>query len=182
MVMQLHPRRQHGRQVLMAALMLLAFQTTPSKAEIGVSLTFDQPGFFGRIDLGGAPAPEVIYEQPVIVEHVRVVQRPIYLRVPPGHVTHWRDHCHEYQACARRVYFVREQWYEDVYVPAKRRHHEENEHYHRDSQYQGDGHSQRVYEQKSPDKYGAKGNDHGGKGNHGKGNGHGKGKGHGHDD
>ncbi len=169
MVMQLHLRHAHCGRVLMAALMLLAFQTTPAKAEIGVSLTFDQPGFFGRIDLGGAPAPELIYEQPVIVEHVRVVQRPIYLRVPPAHVTHWREHCHEYQACARRVYFVREEWYEDVYVPAKRRRYHDDQ---RDEQHY------RHDEYPSQSGHQGKGKGHG-KG-HGKGNGHGKG--HGHDD
>jgi hypothetical protein len=93
---------------------------TSAKAEVGVSVTIDQPGIYGRIDLGNVPVPELIYERPVVVEQVRVVQKPIYLHVPPGHLKNWSKHCHQYQACSRRVYFVKEEWYERTYVPAQR--------------------------------------------------------------
>ena len=43
--------------------------------------------------------------------------QPIYLRVPPGHEKHWGKHCARYGACGRPVHFVREDWYQTVYVP-----------------------------------------------------------------
>ena len=39
---------------------------------------------------------------------------------PPGHEKHWNKHCHEYGACGRPVYFVRDGWYNDVYAPRYR--------------------------------------------------------------
>jgi len=94
---------------------------TPINADtdVGVSVTIGQPGFYGRIDIGNAPRPAVIYPQPVIIHQppVRVVQQPIYLRVPPGHAKNWSKHCGKYNACGHPVYFVQEQWYEKTYGP-----------------------------------------------------------------
>ena len=91
----------------------------------------------------------VISPMPVGVTHP-----PLYLHVPPGHEKHWGKHCHKYNACGRPVYFVRNQWYNDVYVPEYQARH---------------GHSD-----------GGHGDDHGGghndKGNHGGGHGGGHGK------
>ncbi|MFA5081130.1 MAG: hypothetical protein WC474_01125 [Hydrogenophilaceae bacterium] len=86
-------------------------------ADVGVSISVGQPGFYGHIDIGGFPPPQLIYAQPVIVERVPMRRPPIYLRVPPGHAKHWRKHCHEYHACGERVYFVQDGWYSRVYVP-----------------------------------------------------------------
>ena len=88
-----------------------------------VSVSVGQPGFYGRIDIGTAPAPQVMYEQPIVITPapVGVVRPPIYLRVPPGHARHWRQHCERYNACGYPVYFVQDSWYRDVYVPYYRR-------------------------------------------------------------
>ncbi len=77
-------------------------------ADVGVSVSVNQPGFYGRVDIGQTPPP-VIYQQPVIIAPgpVAVQQRPIYLRVPPGHEKHWDKHCARYRACGQPVYFVR---------------------------------------------------------------------------
>ena len=49
-----------------------------------------------------------------------VVQRePIYLRVPPGHAKKWRKHCHKYNACGERVFFVQESWYHEHYAAGR---------------------------------------------------------------
>ncbi len=48
---------------------------------------------------------------------------PLYLHVPAGYERHWREHCGEYNACGRRVYFVRHDWYQNVYVPRYQREH-----------------------------------------------------------
>ncbi len=79
-----------------------------------------QPGFYGVIELGNAPVPQVVFPQPVVVQPAPygvVLPPPIYLRVPPGYARHWRWHCREFQACGRPVYFVRDNWYRQVYVP-----------------------------------------------------------------
>lgn len=140
------------KRLLCAA--ILAAAATPALAtDVGVSVTIGQPGFYGRIDLGDYPRPELVYAEPVVIQAVPVgvVRRPIYLHVPPGHAKNWRKHCRAYGACGRPVYFVRDNWYNDVYVPRYRERH-------------GDRHDDRR--------------DHGdhdqGKHGHGHGNGHGK--------
>ncbi len=80
-------------------------------ADVGVSVSVGQPGFYGRIDVGRFPAPAVIYAEPVMVQRVYGPPPPVYLRVPPGHYRHWARHCGRYGACGRPVYFVREDWY-----------------------------------------------------------------------
>ena len=106
-------------------------------ADAGVSVQIGQPGFYGRIDVGGFPAPQVIYPQPVLIQPVPVgiVQQPVYLHVPPGHAKHWNKHCGQYNACGQPVYFVQDGWYNQVYVPRYREIHGEH-----DGNGQGNGH------------------------------------------
>ncbi|MGB8518447.1 MAG: hypothetical protein WCD45_11250 [Gallionella sp.] len=87
-------------------------------ADVGISVGIGQPGFFGRLDIGGY-APLVMYPQPIIIDRTdRDRDRPpIYLRVPPEHARHWRRHCREYNACGERVFFVQEDWYNREYAP-----------------------------------------------------------------
>jgi hypothetical protein len=98
--------------------------TAVAGTDVGVSIGVAQPGFYGRIDIGSVAAPPVlIYPQPVLIARpaVQVVQRPIYLHVPPGHAKRWHDHCAQYAACGQPVYFVREDWYQQHYaVPGGR--------------------------------------------------------------
>lgn len=67
------------------------------------------PGVYGRIDIGNAPPPPLIYAQPVVIYRTPVVvqQQPLYLHVPPGHAKNWSKHCARYNACGQPVYFVR---------------------------------------------------------------------------
>jgi len=92
---------------------------TALAADVGVSVSISEPGFYGRIDVGRVPQPAVIYPRPIIIEQqpVTVVRQPIYLRVPPGHEKHWDKNCHKYGACGQPVYFVQDTWYRDVYAP-----------------------------------------------------------------
>lgn len=99
-----------------AALALCAYLAPVSAADVGLSRNMGDPGYYGRIDLGGAPRPRIIYSQPVIVERMRVRQDAVYLHVRPGHARNWKRHCHQYNACGQRVYFVNDNWYETVYV------------------------------------------------------------------
>ena len=112
------------------ALAFAVIASAASATDVGVSVSVGQPGFYGRIDIGNAPPPVLIYPQPVVVrpvvvQPVPVIQpvQPIYLRVPPGHAKNWSKHCHKYDACSRPVYFVKDDWYNNVYVP-----HYEKEH------------------------------------------------------
>lgn len=91
-------------------------------ANVGVSVSIGQPGFYGQIDLGNAPRPELIYSQPVWVQRSPVRVEPIYLRVPVGYERNWGRYCRQYDACGRPVYFVRDNWYRNTYVPHYRDH------------------------------------------------------------
>ena len=100
--------------------LLLAASALPAfAADVGVSVSVGQPGFYGRIDIGNAPPPVLIYPQPVVIQKVYVAQPPppLYLHVPPGHAQKWSKHCHKYDACSRPVFFVKDDWYNNVYVP-----------------------------------------------------------------
>ena len=100
---------------------LLSITSAPSSAnDSGISIHIGQPGFYGQINLGNHyPQPQLIYPTPVLAMSpaIAVQQQPIYLRVPPGHAKKWSKHCHRYNACNQPVYFIQENWYNDVYVP-----------------------------------------------------------------
>jgi hypothetical protein len=102
---------------------LIAFGAPALAGDVAVSISVGEPGFYGRIDIGNVPAPRVVYARPVVIERVPEYRdaAPIYLHVPPGHERHWKKHCREYDACGRPVYFVRDDWYNDEYVPRRRR-------------------------------------------------------------
>jgi hypothetical protein len=114
------------RYFLFAVVMMMSSCSIPVfAADVGVSVSIGQPGFYGRIDIGNAPQPEYVNPQPIIIQPVprgRTVQ-PIYLRVPPGHQKNWSKHCREYNACGQPVYFVKDKWYSDVYVPHYKKQH-----------------------------------------------------------
>ena len=120
-------------KLLLCALAALS-AATPVFADdvnVGVSISVDRPGLYGRIDIGNVPPPRLIYARPVIVRVPPVVvEEPLYLHVPPGHAKHWSKHCRQYDACGRRVFFVDERWYSDVYVPARRQHENHDDKHH----------------------------------------------------
>lgn len=106
------------KRFLIAAALAGAAVTTPAfAADVGVSVSIGQPGFYGRLDIGGYPPPPVIYRQPMVIERVPVERPPVYLRVPPGHAKNWSKHCREYNACGERVFFVHDDWYHREYAP-----------------------------------------------------------------
>jgi hypothetical protein len=97
-------------------------------ADVGVSVNIGEPGFYGRLDIGNFPQPQVIYPQPVVIQPVPVgvVAEPLYLRVPPGHRKNWAKHCRKYNACGQPVYFVQDRWYNNEYVPRYREYHRDD--------------------------------------------------------
>ncbi|WP_297325438.1 hypothetical protein [Nitrosomonas sp.] len=134
---------------------LISFAATPALAnDLGISINIGQPGFYGQINLGNQyPRPQLIYPNPVLAMSpaVAVQQQPIYLYVPPGHAKKWSKHCHRYNACNQPVYFIQENWYNDVYVPQYRsQSNYSGDHYDSGRRHDGDddsrNHSQRYGE------------------------------------
>lgn len=97
------------RSLCLGLFSALLLATSASAANVGISVSIDQPGFYGRVDVGQQP-PAVYYPQPIIIQPtpVAVYQRPIYLRVPHGHERNWGKHCQRYRACGQPVYFIKD--------------------------------------------------------------------------
>ncbi len=115
--------------VFAAALAAAALAVTaPVSAQVGLSINVGEPNFYGRIDLGDAPPPRLIYRRPVVVEGEVGGRDPVYLHVRPGYERNWRRHCGEYGACGQPVLFVRDDWYRTRYVPHYRSHRDNYEH------------------------------------------------------
>jgi hypothetical protein len=95
-----------GAGVLLGTSVLAAAQVPYASATVEGSLA---PGVYGRIEIGNAPPPPLIYAQPIIIRQpsVRMRQQPVYMHVPPGHAKNWSKHCGQYNACGYPVYFVR---------------------------------------------------------------------------
>ncbi len=121
------------KRFLLAAA-LIAAAASAVAADVAVSVSIGQPGFYGRIDIGDYPQPRVLYRQPIIVEQITVERSPIYLHVPPGHAKNWKKHCREYNACGERVYFVQDSWYDREYVPRYQERHGKYRDEHRENE------------------------------------------------
>lgn len=94
-----------------AALLLAAAGGAHAQAYVNATVGGElAPGVYGRINIGNAPPPPLIYGEPVIIHRPAVVlpRSPIYMYVPPGHAKHWGKHCARYNACNQPVYFVQE--------------------------------------------------------------------------
>ena len=83
-----------------------------AQPSVGVSIGINQPGVYGRINIGNYPQPELVYAQPVIIvpAPIAVQRQPIYLYVPTVHQRDWRRYCGRYSACGQPVYFVQDRW------------------------------------------------------------------------
>ena len=149
------------KRILFAA--ALAAAVPALAADVGVSVSIGQPGFYGQIDIGGGyPPPRVLYREPRVIERVPMYREPIYLRVPPGHARNWSRHCSEYNACDERVYFVSNNWYQNQYVPHYQEHHRDS--YDR----RGDEHGDRGDNKHNNNgRYNKHGNGNGNKNGHG---------------
>ena len=142
--------------LITAAVATAIISTSALAADVGVSISIGQPGFYGQIDIGNFPQPQVTNVQPVIIEGRGMDRPPIYLHVPPEYAKHWKQHCHEYHACGERVFFVRDEWYSKEYVPRyqeqHREHkdirHEDRKDEHKDVRREGDRHDDHHEEHK----------------------------------
>lgn len=124
--MNAHPRT-FTRWLAPALVGLAALATLPAAqaADVGVSIGFSQPGFYGRVDVGRYPTPVLVAPQPVIISRPAYRAEPVYLWVPPQQRGDWRHNCHRYRACGSPVYFVDDGWYrQNVIVQRDRRGHD----------------------------------------------------------
>ncbi|MBA3597841.1 MAG: hypothetical protein H0W40_10765 [Methylibium sp.] len=96
-----------------------------AETNVGVSIGINQPGVYGRIDIGSFPQPAVIYSQPILIapQPMAIRHQPAYLYVPPEHQKNWAKHCGRYGACAQPVYFVQESWVRERYQEQQHRGH-----------------------------------------------------------
>jgi len=67
------------KRFLIAAAVAATTLTAPAfAADVGVSISIGEPGFYGRLDIGDFPQPQVIYRQPIIVERGPASRPPVY--------------------------------------------------------------------------------------------------------
>jgi len=123
------------RILIVAAVVAASISTRVLADEVGVSIGIGQPGFYGRLDVGDFPQPQVIYTQPMIIERGTMVRPAIYLHVPPNHARHWKRHCGEYSACGERVFFVQDKWYNREYAPRYQEQHRVRQDVHQESRH-----------------------------------------------
>jgi hypothetical protein len=129
------------RCFLFALAMTTAALAVPARADVAVSIGLGQRGFYGQIDLANTGPPPVVYAWPVIINQgpAGVVVEPLYLHVPSAHAQHWRRYCGQYGACGRPVFFVRDDWYNNVYAPRYREQHRgDHRDEHRDDNHRDD--------------------------------------------
>lgn len=134
-------------------------------ADVGLSVSIGQPGFYGRIDIGDYPPPRLVYRQPVMVERGRMDagRDPVYLRVPASHRRNWSRNCRRYDACGEQVYFVQDRWYNTVYAPQYRDRHSNRRHGRRNHRDDHDGRDNRDHNNDDHrDHDGNRNDDHGG--------------------
>lgn len=128
-----------------------------ASAQVNVSINLGEPDYYGPLQLGSL-RPQLIFPDPMIIAPGRVAHEPLYLRVPPGHYKNWNRYCGQYNACGRPVYFVKDDWYRNDFVPHYQKEHPGRGHaYGHDKSWKG-----------RPDKQdkGSKGDKHHGKGKH----------------
>ena len=99
------------------ALVLAIGAVSTATAQTSVSIGINQPGVYGRINIGNVPPPALYRAEPIIIAPPRVVveRQPMYLYVPPTHEQNWRRYCGQYNACGQPVYFVRDEWVRERY-------------------------------------------------------------------
>ncbi|MEQ1684858.1 MAG: hypothetical protein ABL916_14520 [Burkholderiaceae bacterium] len=105
------------KKIIALVLGAAAIGSAVAQPSVGVSIGINQPGVYGRINIGDIPRPALVLPQPVIISQprVRIERQPIYLYVPPAHQQNWRQYCGRYSACGQPVYFVQDRWVRERY-------------------------------------------------------------------
>ena len=103
-------------KIILALVLAIGVVSTVT-AQTSVSIGINQPGLYGRINIGNVPPPALYRAKPVTVAPPRVVvdRQPVYLYGPPTHEQNWGRYCGQYNACGQPVYFVRDEWVRERY-------------------------------------------------------------------
>jgi hypothetical protein len=112
-----HFLEKRMKKIIALVLTAGAIGSAAAQPSIGVSIGINQPGVYGRINIGDIPPPALVAPRPVIIapSPIAAQQRPIYLYVPPAYQQNWGRYCGRYNACGQPVYFVRDQWVRERY-------------------------------------------------------------------
>ena len=105
------------KQIITFAIAVAAIGGAVAQPSVSLSIGINQPGVYGRIDIGELPRPALVLAQPVIIAPPAYVveRRPIYLYVPAVQQQDWRRYCSRYSACGQPVFFVQDQWVRERY-------------------------------------------------------------------
>jgi hypothetical protein len=106
------------KPTLLSLSILIAAMSVAAAAAAAVSDS--DAGIYGQLDLAKFPKPKLTNSKPVIIEAIenKAASKPVYIHIAPGQEQHWRTLCKTYAACAAPVYFVTENWFLNVYLPA----------------------------------------------------------------
>jgi len=55
------------KKVAIVALLVCASAPALSAPNVGVSVSINQPGVYGRVDIGNVAPPPLVYAQPVVI-------------------------------------------------------------------------------------------------------------------
>ncbi len=105
------------KSILAFAIAIAAAAPALAQPNVAVSIGINQPGIYGRVNIGDVPRPALWRAEPVIIAPPRVIveRQPVYLYVPTAHQQNWRRYCGSYNACGQPVYFVRDDWVRERY-------------------------------------------------------------------
>jgi hypothetical protein len=135
------------KKVIVALALASAACVAPAFAgNVGFTISVGEPGFYGQLVLGDRDRPLLVNARPVIHARGYGWASPVYVRVPDWQRRNWGRYCSRYSACARPVYFVRDDWYRDEYAPRYRRDHDRYRHDGRSRDWRQSGrHERREY-------------------------------------
>ena len=114
------PQRSIPIKIILAlvlAIVLAIGVVSTASAQTSVSMGINQPGVYGRINIGNVSPPTLYRAEPVIIVPPRVAadRQPVCLYVPSTHAQNWGRYCGQYNACGQPVYFVRDEWVRERY-------------------------------------------------------------------
>ena len=105
------------KKLIVLALAAGAVGSAVAQANVSVSIGINQPGVYGRVNIGAIPQPALVLQEPVVIQQRAYVREapPVYIYVPPAQQQNWRAYCGRYSACGQPVYFVRDDWVRERY-------------------------------------------------------------------
>lgn len=111
------------KRFLIAATLAAAALSASLPATAQVSVSIGQPGFYGRLDIGGFPTPALLFPEPVMIQRVPSGRPPLYLRVPPAMPGIGAGIAIVTARVASAFISFQDNWYRQEYAPRYRERH-----------------------------------------------------------